>query len=180
MWDHSQVPRDLSYRYLAPFPLYSWKSVKHEFTFRWHQLEKEMAMKKFQPVLSLTIALMMTLVVVFTAQAAPGGNDVSARLDQLEADMVELRSALDASNFTVVPVTQYVSPGATIGISANCPAGTTLRTWSYNLGGYVNAPVLISNDYPKPDLSGYFVRAHGGSSGGSVEIIAVCGEKIIE
>ena len=122
-------------------------------------------MKKSKTILSLSIGFVMMLGIVLTSQAASAANNTSKRLDALEQRVADLYRALDADNFIEVPLTRYVSPGATAGISVFCPAGTTLRTWSYNIRGYVSDPVLISNDYPRPDLSGYFVRAHGGSLG---------------
>lgn len=144
-------------------------------------------MKIVQTVRSVTTACAVILAVACIAQAAPGGNDTAQRLAALEdqmatvqAELAALHTALDAANLTSVSVKRDVPAGAMVAISAECPSGKTLRLWSYNITGYVGG-VSISNDYPRPDLSGYFVRAHGMEpEGGAISIHAVCGPEIVE
>jgi hypothetical protein len=110
---------------------------------------------------------------------------LEAQMLEVQAELAALHMALDAANFTVVSQSRNVPVGSMVGISAQCPAGQTLRVWSYNIAGYVGG-VVIANDYPRPDLSGYFVRADGvtaggsGSGGGTVSVYAVCGPAILE
>jgi hypothetical protein len=149
-------------------------------------------MKNAKTVLALTLTVAVVVAVACTSHAAPGGPTTEQRLAALEAQMLEvqaelaaLHTALAAANFTVVSQSRNVPVGSTVGISAQCPAGKTLRVWSYNITGYVGG-VLITNDYPQPDLRGYFVRAEGvtaggsGAGGGTVSVNAVCGPEILE
>ena len=154
--------------------------IKASVIISFHQSQRRMFVRKSKPILSLSIAFVMMLGILLTSQAASAASATSRRIDELEQKVAELLSALDAANFIQVPVTHYVAAGAMAGISVNCPAGTTLRTWSYNIRGYPSDPVFISNDYPRPDLSGYFVRAHGGALGGYVDLLIACGGEIID